>query len=47
MLIVGGCARPDRQVHYLKPAAELAERVLLPDDRHRALAIAQAILEGP
>jgi len=32
---------------YLKPATTLAERVLLPDDPHRALAIAQAVLEGP
>jgi uridine phosphorylase len=32
---------------HLKPAAELAERVLLPGDPHRALAVAQAELEGP
>ena len=32
---------------HLKPAAELAERVLLPGDPHRALAIAQALLERP
>lgn len=32
---------------HLKPAAELAERVLLPGDPHRALAVAQALLEGP
>jgi len=32
---------------HLKPAAELAERVLLPGDPHRALAVAQALLEQP
>jgi uridine phosphorylase len=32
---------------HLKPAAELAERVLLPDDPHRALAVAQHLLDGP
>lgn len=32
---------------HLRPAAELAERVLLPGDPHRALAVAQAILEAP
>ena len=32
---------------HLKPAAPLAERVLLPGDPHRALAIAQAILDSP
>jgi uridine phosphorylase len=32
---------------HLRPAAELAERVLLPDDPHRALAVAQDLLEGP
>jgi uridine phosphorylase len=32
---------------HLKPAAELAERVLLPGDPHRALAVAQALLDGP
>ncbi len=32
---------------HLKPAAELAERVLLPGDPHRALAVAQALLESP
>ena len=32
---------------HLKPAAELAERVLLPGDPHRALAVAQHLLEGP
>ena len=32
---------------HLRPATELAERVLLPGDPHRALAVAQAILEGP
>jgi purine-nucleoside phosphorylase len=32
---------------HLTPAAELAERVLLPGDPHRALAVAQALLERP
>ena len=32
---------------HLNPAAELAERVLLPGDPHRALAMAQALLESP
>jgi uridine phosphorylase len=32
---------------HLKPATELAERVLLPGDPHRALAVAQALLESP
>jgi uridine phosphorylase len=32
---------------HLKPAADLAERVLLPGDPHRALAVAQALLEAP
>jgi uridine phosphorylase len=32
---------------HLKPAAELAERVLLPGDPHRALAVAQELLEQP
>lgn len=32
---------------HLKPAAELAPRVLLPGDPHRALAVAQALLEQP
>lgn len=31
----------------LKPAAELAERVLLPADPHAALAVAQAVLSEP
>jgi uridine phosphorylase len=35
-----------RAVH-LRPAAELAERVLLPGDPHRALAVAQHLLDGP
>ena len=37
---------PGAPIH-LKPAAELAERVLLPGDPHRALAVAQELLEGP
>ena len=32
---------------HLKPTAPLAERVLLPGDPHRALAVAQAILDEP
>jgi uridine phosphorylase len=32
---------------HLNPAAELAERVLLPSNPHRALAIAQHLLDGP
>jgi uridine phosphorylase len=35
-----------RPIH-LRPAAQLAERVLLPGDPHRALAVAQALLEEP
>jgi purine-nucleoside phosphorylase len=35
-----------RQIH-LNPATELAERVLLPGDPHRALAVAQALLDSP
>jgi purine-nucleoside phosphorylase len=33
--------------NHLRPAAELAERVLLPGDPGRALAVAQALLEQP
>lgn len=32
---------------HIRPTAGLAERVLLPGDPHRALAVAQAILESP
>jgi purine-nucleoside phosphorylase len=32
---------------HLKPATELAERVLLPADPHLALALAQHLLDGP
>lgn len=32
---------------HLRPATDLAPRVLLPGDPHRALAVAQAILERP
>jgi uridine phosphorylase len=35
-----------RPIH-IRPTAELAERVLLPGDPHRALAVAQSLLEGP
>jgi uridine phosphorylase len=40
---------PQREVrpNHLKPATALAERVLLPGDPHRALAVAQRLLEGP
>ncbi|MDQ4049292.1 MAG: purine-nucleoside phosphorylase [Actinomycetota bacterium] len=37
---------PSRPIH-LRPATELAERVLLPGDPHRALAVAQDILDQP
>jgi DeoD family purine-nucleoside phosphorylase len=37
---------PEAPIH-LRPAAELAERVLLPGDPHRALHVAQALLEKP
>ena len=37
----------DTATIHLKPAAELAERVLLPGDPHRALAVAQALLDQP
>ena len=32
---------------HLRPAAALAERVLLPGDPHRALAVAQLLLDQP
>ena len=32
---------------HIRPAAELAERVLLPGDPHRALAVAQRLLDAP
>jgi uridine phosphorylase len=35
------------QPNHLRPAAELAERVLLPGDPGRALAVAQVLLEAP
>ena len=38
---------PDTAPIHLKPAAPLAERVLLPGDPHRALAVAQALLDQP
>jgi uridine phosphorylase len=41
---VRGVPRPP--IH-LRPATELAERVLLPGDPHRALAVAQDILDEP
>jgi DeoD family purine-nucleoside phosphorylase len=42
--IVGGVPAPP--IH-LRPAAELAGRVLLPGDPHRALHVAQALLDKP
>jgi len=36
-----------RATIHLRPTAELAERVLLPGDPHRALSVAQAILKSP
>ncbi len=36
-----------REPIHLRPTAELAERVLLPGDPGRALALAQILLEGP
>ena len=39
-------AVPETPIH-LRPAAEIAERVLLPGDPHRALHVAQALLEKP
>jgi purine-nucleoside phosphorylase len=38
---------PDTAPIHIKPAADLAERVLLPGDPHRALAVAQALLDQP
>jgi uridine phosphorylase len=35
------------RANHLKPAADLAERVLLPGDPHRALAVAQHLLDAP
>jgi len=37
----------DIRPHHLKPATALAERVLLPGDPHRALSVAQHLLESP
>jgi uridine phosphorylase len=37
----------DIRPNHLRPSAELAERVLLPGDPARALAVAQALLEQP
>ncbi|MEA2458313.1 MAG: purine-nucleoside phosphorylase [Thermoleophilaceae bacterium] len=36
-----------RRPIHLNPATDVAERVLLPGDPQRALAVAQALLEGP
>jgi uridine phosphorylase len=38
---------PEIRPNHLQPTAELAERVLLPGDPGRALAVAQALLEQP
>jgi DeoD family purine-nucleoside phosphorylase len=38
---------PDTVTIHIKPAAELATRVLLPGDPHRALAVAQELLDQP
>lgn len=38
---------PRAQAIHLKPAADLADRVLLPGDPHRALAVAQSLLSPP
>ena len=38
---------PERSPIHLKPAAPLADRVLLPGDPHRALQVAQHVLERP
>jgi DeoD family purine-nucleoside phosphorylase len=38
---------PRPAVIHMNPATELAERVLLPGDPHRAMAIAQSLLEEP
>jgi uridine phosphorylase len=38
---------PDPAPIHLRPTAALAERVLLPGDPHRALAVAQSLLEAP
>jgi DeoD family purine-nucleoside phosphorylase len=37
----------ERQTIHLNPATDVAERVLLPGDPQRALAVAQALLEEP
>jgi uridine phosphorylase len=39
--------RHEIRANHLKPAAGLAERVLLPGDPHRALTVAQHLLEAP
>ena len=39
--------RHEIRPNHLRPATELAERVLLPGDPHRALAVAQELLDGP
>lgn len=38
---------PDPETIHIRPTAPLAERVLLPGDPHRALTVAQALLEEP
>jgi DeoD family purine-nucleoside phosphorylase len=44
---VHGYGGPVPDTPHLNPAAELAERVLLPGDPHRALTMAQALLDSP
>jgi uridine phosphorylase len=39
--------QPAIRALHLRPSADLAERVLLPGDPHSALAVAQALLDGP
>jgi len=38
---------PPTEAIHLKPATDLADRVLLPGDPHRALAVAQSLLAAP
>lgn len=45
--MVHGVLGTTRSSIHLRPAAELAERVLLPGDPHRALSVAQSVLATP
>src|ERR671916_226868 len=38
---------PPAEAIHLKPATDLADRVLVPGDPHRALAVAQSLLGAP